>query len=203
MTSGVEDDGSGALSIGGARYLLIRPETLAALQKALEASLGWEAAEYLATGGRAGGARATASLPGDREARVQRLVETGAALGWGRFAVETLSAERLVITVERSPFAEAYGPSATPVCHITRGVLESLAAATLGGTPRMVETACAAIGDPRCRFESSGMGGASRPPPVPPGSPGVSPASPHVPPGSPGVSPASPHVPPGSPGVSP
>ena len=166
MTVPLEDDGRGGLSIGGARYLLIRPETLAALQKALEAALGWEAAEYLATGGRAGGARATASLPGDREAREQRLVERGAALGWGRFAVEALTAERLVITVERSPFAEAYGPSATPVCHITRGVLESLAAATLSGSPRMVETACAAIGDPRCRFEAAGAASTAPPAPV-------------------------------------
>jgi predicted hydrocarbon binding protein len=86
----------------------------------------------------------------------------GAVLGWGRFAVEALAADRLVVTVERSPFAEAYGPSATPVCHITRGVLESLAAVTLGGAPRMVETACAAMGDPRCRFESAGA--ASSPP---------------------------------------
>jgi predicted hydrocarbon binding protein len=169
VTSPVQDDGAGALSIGGARYLLVRPETLTALQKALEAALGWEAAEYLATGGRAGGARATASLPGDREARVQRLVEMGAVLGWGRFAVEALTADRLVVTVERSPFAEAYGPSATPVCHITRGVLESLAAATLGGTPRIVETACAAMGNPRCRFEVSSIG--RSPGAAPPASP--------------------------------
>jgi predicted hydrocarbon binding protein len=155
MTISLDDDGAGALSIGGARYLLIRPETLAALQKAIEGTLGWDAAECLAMGGRAGGARATASLPGDREARVRRLVEMGAALGWGRFALEHLAGDRLAVTVERSPFAEAYGPSGTPVCHLTRGVLESLAAATLGGTPRVVETACLAMGDPHCRFETS------------------------------------------------
>ena len=162
MTAGIEDDGAGALSIGGARYLLIRPETLVAVQKALEAALGVAAAECLATGGRAGGARATASLAGDRRARVDLLMETGAALGWGRFALETLTTDRLVVTVERSPFAAAYGPSATPVCHLTRGVLDSLAAVTLAGQPRMVEAACTAMGHPRCRFESGGTGARER-----------------------------------------
>lgn len=156
MTAGVADDGQGALSIGGARYLLVRPETLVAVQKALEAALSGAAAECLATGGRAGGARATASLPGDRRARVERLIATGAELGWGRFALETLTTDRLIVTVEGSPFAAAYGPSPTPVCHLTRGVLDSLAAVTLAGHPRMVETACTAMGDLRCRFESGG-----------------------------------------------
>jgi predicted hydrocarbon binding protein len=169
------DDGAGRLSIEGARYLLIRPETLAALQKAVEGVLGWDAAECVAAGGRAGGARAAASLPGEREARVHRLVEQGSALGWGRFALEQLAADRLAVTVEGSPFAEAYGPSATPVCHLTRGVLESLAAATLGGAPRMVETECLAMGNPRCRFETTSTGGATRSPRVPPDLPGAAP----------------------------
>jgi predicted hydrocarbon binding protein len=150
----LEDDGAGALTIGGARYLLIRPETLAALQKAVEAALGSRAGECLAAGGRAGGARATASLPGAAEARVRGLVEMGGAIGWGEFALERLTADHLVVTVRRSPFADAYGPSAGPVCHLTRGVLESLATAALGGTPRVTETACAATGAPLCRFET-------------------------------------------------
>jgi predicted hydrocarbon binding protein len=58
------------------------------------------------------------------------------------------------VSVRRSPFAEAYGPSTTPVCHLLRGVLEALAAAALTGTPAVVETACAAMGAPACRFET-------------------------------------------------
>jgi predicted hydrocarbon binding protein len=154
MTAPIEDDGAGALTIGGARYLLIRPETLAALQKAVEAALGPRTAECLAAGGRAGGARAVASLAGEGEARVRPLVEMGGAIGWGQFALEHLTAARLVVTVRRSPFAEAYGPSPAPVCHLTRGVLESLAAATLGGSPHVVETTCVAMGAAQCRFET-------------------------------------------------
>ena len=40
MSIRLENDGAGALTIGGSRYLLIRPETLAALQKAVETAVG-------------------------------------------------------------------------------------------------------------------------------------------------------------------
>jgi len=148
------DDAAGALTIGGARYLLIRPETLAALQKAAESVLGARAAECLVAGGRAGGGRASAALTGSREERVRRLMENGGAIGWGAFTLERLTAEAMVVAVRRSPFAEAYGPSPTPVCHLIRGVLEALAAATLAGAPSVVETACAAVGADACRFET-------------------------------------------------
>jgi predicted hydrocarbon binding protein len=148
------DDAAGALTIDGARYLLIRPETLAALQKATESALGARAAECLAAGGRAGGGRASAALTGSREERVRRLMETGGAIGWGAFTLERLTTDALAVSVRRSPFAEAYGLSAAPVCHLIRGVLESLAAATLPGAPAVVETACAAMGADACRFET-------------------------------------------------
>ena len=154
MTGPLENDGAGALTFGGSRYLLIRPETLAALQKAVEATVGRQAADCLAAGGRAGGARATASLPGTGEERVRRLVEMGGAIGWGEFTLERFTSDSLVVTVRRSPFAEAYGASATPVCHLTRGVLQSLATMTLGRPARMIETECAAAGADRCRFEA-------------------------------------------------
>jgi predicted hydrocarbon binding protein len=151
----LQDDGDGALTINGARYLLIRPETLAALQKAVETVAGRRAADCLAAGGRTGGARATGSLAGVGEERVRGLLAMGTAIGWGRFALERLTADGLVVTVHRSPFAEAYGASATPVCHLTRGVLQSLASLTLGRPARVTETACAAMGSPACRFEAA------------------------------------------------
>ncbi len=154
MTVWVDDDGEGALTVGGARYLLIRPETLAALQKAVETALGRRAADCMAAGGRAGGARATASLTGTGEERARGLVEMGGAIGWGQFALERFAADGMVVTVRRSPFAEAYGASAVPVCHLTRGVLESLATLTLGRPARVIEAACAATGADHCRFEA-------------------------------------------------
>jgi predicted hydrocarbon binding protein len=137
-----------------AGYILIRPETLIGLQKAVEAALGARAAECLAAGGRAGGARATAELEGGAEARARRLLAAGGEIGWGEFALERLTPTALVVSVAGSPFARAYGPAAAPVCHLTRGVLDTLAATVLERPEPMVETACAAMGHTRCRFES-------------------------------------------------
>ena len=148
------DDGAGRLTYRGARYLLIRPETLAAWQRATEQAFGAAAAECVAAGGRAGGGRTTAALAGDARARIDALLVMGGELGWGRFALERHSERALVITVAGSPFAEAYGRAEAPVCHLIRGVLDALAGAVLAGAPRVVETACAATGAPLCRFEA-------------------------------------------------
>jgi predicted hydrocarbon binding protein len=135
-------------------YILIRPETLVGVQKAIEAALGSRAAECLAAGGRAGGAKATAALDGDAAGRTRRLLSAGREIGWGDFALERLTPTALVVSVADSPFARAYGASTVPVCHLTRGVLEALAAAVLERPASMIETACAAMGADRCRFES-------------------------------------------------
>ena len=156
VVSELVDDGTGRLSYRGARYLLIRPETLAALQHALEAALGAGAAECLAAGGRAGGGRATASFAGAGRARVEALLAMGSKIGWGQFALERLAADELVVTVTGSPFAESYGVARAPVCHLTRGVLDALAREVLTGRPRVAEIACVAMGAPACRFEARG-----------------------------------------------
>jgi predicted hydrocarbon binding protein len=135
-------------------YILVRPETLAGLQKAVEAALGPAAAECVAAGGRAGGERATAALAGAPPERVEQLLAQGAAIGWGRFRLERLTATSLAVTVADSPFARAYGGATAPVCHLTRGVLETLASRVLERHVRVTETACAAAGAARCRFET-------------------------------------------------
>ncbi|MBI2217546.1 MAG: hypothetical protein HYU51_09640 [Candidatus Rokubacteria bacterium] len=153
MDPAVESDGHGRLFFRGSRYLLIRPETLVALQRAVERAVGTDAASVLAAGGHAGGARATSTLPGDPEARVRALLAMGAEIGWGEFALERLGPRELVVTVRHSPFAETWGGrSRTPVCHLTRGVLESLAAVVFAEPRPVVETECVAMGAPACRF---------------------------------------------------
>ena len=147
------DDGAGRLSYRGGRYLLIRPETLAALQHALETALGAAAADCLLAGGRAGGGKATASLGHEGRARVEALLAMGTRIGWGRFALERYAPDEMIVTVSGSPFAEAYGPASAPVCHLTRGVLDALASTVLPGRPHVTETACAATGAGICRFE--------------------------------------------------
>ena len=146
-------------------YILIRPETLVGVQKAIEAVLGARAAECLAAGGRAGGAAATAALEGDAATRARRLLSAGREVGWGEFALERLTPTVLVVSVSGSPFARAYGAAAGPVCHLTRGVLEALASVVLERPAPIAETSCAAMGAHACRFETVEEGGdeASRP----------------------------------------
>ncbi|MBI2204474.1 MAG: hypothetical protein HYU41_11555 [Candidatus Rokubacteria bacterium] len=144
----------GVLSWRGGRYLLIRPETLAAVQRAVETTLGDAAAECFAAGGRAGGGRAASHLAGTPAERVERLIAMGSAIGWGEFSLDALTADRLAITVRRSPFAEAYGASSHPVCHVTRGVLEALTETVFGTRWPARETACLATGAGVCRFEA-------------------------------------------------
>src|SRR5262245_2041533 len=135
--------GSGRLLHGGARFLLIRPETLIGLQRALEARLGAEAAEVLVAGGRSGGGRATAALDGDARQRVEALLRMGGEIGWGRFVLERLTDRELVVTVHDSPFVEAHGPAERPVCHLTRGVLLALAETVFAPPVSVRESACA------------------------------------------------------------
>lgn len=148
------DDGEGRLLLGGSRYLLIRPETLAGVQQAMERVAGAAAGECLAEGGRAGGARVAAALTGTVAERVEALAAAGTAIGWGRFTVEELGPERLVLAVANSPFAEAHGPAAGPVCHLLRGVLDAVAASLFSRPVRVRETSCAAAGAAVCRFEA-------------------------------------------------
>ena len=154
VPSELHDDGAGELSYRGSRYLLVRPATLAALQKAVEAALGPGAAACLVAGGRAGGGSALASLGAPAEQAVERLLGMGGEIGWGTFALERLGPGELIVTVGNSPFAEAYGAAAGPVCHLTCGVLERLAELVLGGPAAVRETACAAAGAALCRFEA-------------------------------------------------
>ena len=151
-SSALRHDGAGGLSYRGSRYLLVRPETLVALQKAVEAALGERAAACLVAGGRAGGGSALRSVEGSAEEIVERLLAMGGAIGWGEFALERFGPDELVVTVRNSPFALAYGAAEAPVCHLTRGVLERLAERVLGAPAVATETACVATGASFCRF---------------------------------------------------
>lgn len=155
VLAGLRDDGHGRLLHRGARFMLIRPETLMGAQRALEGAAGATAAECFTAGGRAGGARAIAATAGQARERLERLVTMGRELGWGEFGVESWSPARMVITVRHSAFAEAYGRSSGPVCHLLRGVLEAFAEQLLGRPVRVTESRCAATGEPLCRFEAA------------------------------------------------
>ncbi len=152
------DTENGTISFKGVRYLLIRPETLVEVQKGLEKRLGEEAQEILYRGGFTGGHLSTKKYReafgyGDEEI-VQFMATMGGQIGWGNFKLGefNLEAKRLIVTVTCSAFAEAYGRSTDPVCHMTRGVIAGIGHALFGEDVASVETHCLAKGDDLCRF---------------------------------------------------
>lgn len=155
------DAGAGRLFFKDVPYLLIRPETLVAFQKAVEAELGERAGELLARGGHTGGALSTRryreafGLGPEETARF--IVGMGREIGWGDFRLERLDfgARELVVSVGRSPFAEVYGAASRPVCHLIRGVIAGLAEGSFGAPAQAQEVECAATGARTCRFHAT------------------------------------------------
>lgn len=155
---------SGAITFQGVRYMLIRPDTVVDLQKAMEAMVGAErCAEAMMAGGRTGGSRSSKRYKEvfnySDEDIVAFMCRMGSEIGWGRFSLIELDPanRRLVVEVANSPFAQAYvgdksHASELPVCHMIRGVLAGMAAGIFGGEVSAEETSCIAKGDPICRF---------------------------------------------------
>ena len=89
------DPAEAALYLGQSRYMLIRPETLAALSRAA----GPKAGEYFFTAGREGGRLAAQNYYQeqnmDPEATVRFMLETGGALGWTKMKLIAFDLEDL------------------------------------------------------------------------------------------------------------
>lgn len=161
---------TGRLTFKEVRYMLIRPDTVVDLQKAVEGLVGPEkCAEALLAGGYSGGSRSSRRYQEAFNYSAQEVVafmcRMGGAIGWGRFSLIELDAtnKRLIMEVQDSPFAEAYvrdEPSTAqlPVCHMIRGVLAGMAAVIFGGDVASEETECVAKGDRVCRFVILGAG---------------------------------------------
>ena len=156
------DGETGAIRYKGVRYLLIRPETLAELLKAVESVAGEQAGESLYRGGFEGGRLSTTTYReihgfSDREI-IDFMMRMGREIGWGRPSLDRYSPEQgvLEVRVTGSAFAEAYGSSSRPVCHLIRGVVAGMGSVLLGRSCRALEPACEAMGDACCRFTLSG-----------------------------------------------
>jgi predicted hydrocarbon binding protein len=152
------DPARGALLYNDVRYLLIRPETLIAFQKAAEERLGAGADELLYAGGFAGGslsAKRYREVFGLADAQsVEFMAKMGTELGWGQMQIARFdpTARELILMVESSPFAAAYGKSARGVCHLIRGVFAGLASGIFACDVTAREEECLARGDARCKF---------------------------------------------------
>ncbi len=151
---------AGSLLFKDVRYMLIRPETLAALQKGIEKELGPRSADLIYesgfTGGRLSTERYRELFHLSSEQVLLYMLEMGGQIGWGKFVLERFEPERKKISVRilNSPFAAAYGLSSQPVCHFIRGVLGGISAGIFGDPQGIAETHCAAQGSPFCLFET-------------------------------------------------
>ena len=65
--------------------------------------------------------------------------------------INTESSE-LVLKVHGSPFAEEYGPSVRPVCHLLLGLFRGAGMVVFDGEVIGEEVQCAAKGDQACLF---------------------------------------------------
>ena len=149
----------GGLFYKEVRYLLIRPEVLVTFQKEIEKELGERADRILFQSGFQGGSlsskRYREVFNFSHEEIVRFMIEMGPQIGWGRFELERFDPNNkdLSVKVHHSPFAEAYGPSRTPVCHFIRGVLTGMASVVFDKESEVNEILCLAKGDPFCKFE--------------------------------------------------
>lgn len=149
---------SGALRYKDVRYLLIRPETIVGFQRAIEVQSKETAIEVLFQGGYQGGYLSAKKYRdiqnlSDKET-IDFMMAMGAEIGWGSFKLDEYDPDekKLQISVEASPFAEAYDESSEGVCHLTRGVLCGLASVLFSRNCTASEVACLAKGDSRCVF---------------------------------------------------
>lgn len=156
------DPGAGALSFKGVRYLLVRPETIMGLYRAISIDSPDKAGDLFFRAGFVGGRLSAQKYKevfslGD-QALVEYMARMGGQLGWGRFDLVSLDLERkeLEVAVYNSPFASAHGPSAVPVCHFIRGVLAGVGEEIFQSRVDSSEKTCMAIGGSNCRFQVKG-----------------------------------------------
>lgn len=159
------DPSRGALLLSGSRYLLIRPETFIGFQKELEKEVGaGKAGSLLYSGGFEGGSRTTERLfkkeGHTAEGTLKAMCEMGTQIGWGAFDVMSYdgSKKSFEVSVRSSVYAQAYGPSPVPVCHLISGVLGGVAAVIFGDSIEVAEVSCAASGADSCHFATGTMG---------------------------------------------
>mgnify|MGYP003753668303 CR=1 FL=1 len=151
------DDAAGTYHDGAMRYILIKPE--AVMGVALEMPEDQRPAIFEAmirtvirNGGKSAQAYRAAGAS-DPEALLAVIRETAAQLGWGRWQTE-LGADRLVVTVENSPFAAGYGASKVPVCAPITGMLTAVSGMVFDAPTTVQERACATMGAEACIFEA-------------------------------------------------
>ncbi len=150
----------GALMYSGVRYMLIRPETVVEIQRLLSEEVGLErAGQIFYQAGQRGGTLSASyfrqEMNLDPVDIVRFMAQMGGQIGWGRMEISEIDPSRgmLELEVYHSVFAETYGKSDVPICHMIRGVFSGAWGRAIEQEVRGLETRCRAVEGPGpCRF---------------------------------------------------
>ena len=153
---------AGRLSLQGLRYLLLRPGLISEIQKSLEEVLPDEVERILADAAQnegvtlAGRLKEVFSYSGDQV--LSSLAFMLGEAGFGAIQVQMINMDmmELVVKVHESPFAEEYGPSVKPVCHLLLGLFRGVGMAVFDCEVDGQEVQCTAKGDAACLIVVSG-----------------------------------------------
>ncbi len=153
------EDG-GALLYNGVRYMLIRPETVLEMFKAITDEVGHEKAGqvFYRSGHRGGSLSAThfrREMGLSPEEIVRFMAKMGGQLGWGRIEINSLNVDDgfLELDVYHSVFSEEFGQAEMPVCHMIRGVFAGTWSGSIDKDVDGLETRCRAVDGPGpCSF---------------------------------------------------
>jgi predicted hydrocarbon binding protein len=160
LDSFVFSDDIGSIHFNDVRYMIIRPETICALQRLVEERLGDAGADIFFESGLTGGSLSTEKymqlFGHSAEEAARYMCDMGGQIGWGKFILEefNLSSKKIAIRVLNSPFAVYYGESEKAVCHFIRGIVAGVALVVFGHLTEVEETLCLAKQDTFCRFET-------------------------------------------------
>ncbi len=159
----------GAILDGERRYLMLRADVLMGLFREMPEGLRRPAMLALAASVRKNGGRSAQAYLAEAGSSPERLLDTivrySPELGWGRWHVGARG-ESIEVTVESSPFAEGFGPSAEPVCYAIVGMLQAVGTFVFGRAASVIETCCAAQeGARHCVFRVAPTAAADAGPP--------------------------------------
>ncbi len=163
FTPKLEAETPGVLQVDSLRHILVHPDLLGEIQKGVEDRLGAKAGEFLYSAGAywssAIARRLKAASVIDEQELLLLFCSHATEMGWGRWQLEGFSADdkRLMIRVQHSPAASAYGESDLPVCHLLAGAVSGLAEFLLNMPCACNESSCAAQGGPDCLFVAQGQ----------------------------------------------
>ncbi len=146
----------GELSIGGIRYLLMRPDVLMGVARELENIAPDVFFRALEKSAFLHGMRSFERYrdEGRFEGRdpLESTCNIAASLGWGEWVAHRHPDGSRSIEVRNSPFSAGFGASRLPVCAPVVGILRALALVFHGPGTEVEEVACCSQGAQVCRF---------------------------------------------------